>query len=187
MNDNAATHEFENRKAFRIWLENNHSSSDGIWIVFCKGSRKLTSNDTLEEAICFGWIDGLMKSIDETKYKKYFSKRIDKKKWSEKNKTIYRKLKEEDLITEFGIESYQVTDNEKSTVDKNTLHTININRLKDVLSKEIEISKLFEDTSPSRQKQLAGFYCDAKTEETREKRKAKIIEALKKDFKGMLY
>ncbi len=187
VNSTGSILQFENRKAFRIWLEINHSSSYGIWIVIIKGNKDFTSNDALEEAICFGWIDGLMKSIDETKYKKYFSRRIDKKKWSEKNKAIYKGLKEKGLITEFGIEAYQDNDKNNEAVDKNSVHAANIKKLKDVLCMENDTLKLLESTTPSRQKQLAGFYCDAKTEETRRKRKEKIIVAIKNNYKGMLY
>ncbi len=187
MNNGNSILQFENRKAFRIWLEINHGSSNGIWIVFTKGNKVFTSNDALEEAICFGWIDGLMKSIDETKYKKYFSRRIDKKKWSEKNKAIYKELKDKGLITQFGIEAYQIDDKKKDVVDKNSINAANIKKLKDILSMKNDILKLLENISPSRQKQLAGFYCEAKTEETRRKREEKIIEAIKNNYKGMLY
>jgi len=186
MNDNAPSYQFENRKEFRVWLESNHNSSNGIWVTFNKGSKKLTSSDALEEAICFGWIDGLMKSIDEIKYRKYFSRRKNKENWSEKNKLIYKKLKEKDLITDSGIEAYQVTDKEPDTIDKN-INFINISRLKDALRTENGVLELFDNTLPSRKKQLAGFYCDAKTDETREKRRMKIVEALRNNYKGMLY
>jgi uncharacterized protein YdeI (YjbR/CyaY-like superfamily) len=187
MNSTAESHQFENRKAFRIWLGVNYRSSDGIWIIFTKGNKNFTSNDALEESICFGWIDGVMKSIDDTKYKKYFSRRIDKKKWSEKNREIYKRLKDKGLITEFGIDAYQDNDKNNEVVDKNSMHANNIEKLKDALSMESDISKLFENTIRSRQKQLAGFYCEAKTEKTRKRRKEKIIEAIMNNYKGMLY
>ena len=88
MNDDAATYRYESRADFRNWLEKNHGSSAGVWLVFTKGSKSFTVTDALEEAICFGWIDGLMKSIDEHTYRKYFSRRKNKNKWSEKNKEI---------------------------------------------------------------------------------------------------
>ena len=125
-------------------------------------------------------------AIDDTKYKKYFTQRKNKENWSEKNKLIYIKLKEQGLIADSGIEAYQVMGKEKDTVDKNKNFT-NISRLNDSLRTENGILELFENTSPSRKKQLAGFYCDAKTDETREKRKRKIIEALRNNYKGMLY
>jgi len=187
MNDNAAILEFENREAFRIWLEKNYSSSEGIWIVFYKGVKYFTASDALEEAICFGWIDGIMKSIDTTKYKKYFSQRKDKSNWSKKNKEVFKRLKEEGLMTKYGIGAYQIGHEKNETIEKSEKDSINISIVKDVLRNDNDMLKLFENTSLSRQKQLAGFYCEAKSDGTRERRKIRIIEALKTGYKGMLY
>lgn len=187
MRDHSENLQFENRKEFRVWLDNNHNSSDGIWIIFNKGSKAFTSNDALEEAICFGWIDGLLKSIDDETYKKYFSKRKDKAKWSDKNKMIYKRLQEQGLLTDFGVEVYQADDKAIDPIQKENQTTSNLNTLRDALKDQSDALILFESTSPSRKKQLAGFYCEAKTDETRTKRKAKIIEALKNNDKGMLY
>jgi uncharacterized protein YdeI (YjbR/CyaY-like superfamily) len=89
MNENVEVLSFSNRKDYRDWLLKNHDLGFGIWIAFIKGDRRFTANDALEESICFGWIDGLMKRIDEKSYKKYFSKRKDVHKWSEKNTGIF--------------------------------------------------------------------------------------------------
>jgi uncharacterized protein YdeI (YjbR/CyaY-like superfamily) len=186
MHDDVALHEFKNRKAFRKWLEKNHSSSEGIWLVLNKGSELFTANDALEEALCFGWIDGLMKSIDEKAYKKYFSKRKDTNNWSEKNVKIFKKLHEKGVLTQAGIEAYK-GNNEEKEKDKNAIHKKNIELFREALMNDGELLQLFEQTSPSRQTQLAGFYCDAKTEATREKRKIKIMDALRTGNKGMLY
>ena len=187
MHDNAKIYKFSNRDSFRSWLENNHSSSFGIWIEFEKGGKAFTSNDALEEAICYGWIDGLIKSIDERKYKKYFSKRKDLSKWSEKNQVIYKKLKENGLMTKHGEEVFLFKDSEEEPTKKLDNTSINIMKLKEALRNEKGMEELFESNSPSRKKQLVGFYNDAKTEATREKRRIKIIEALKTNYKGMLY
>ena len=187
MRDQSENLQFEDRKEFRTWLEKNHAASEGVWIVFQKGSKAFTSNDALEEAICFGWIDGLMKSIDEETYKKYFAKRKDKSKWSEKNKRIYKRLQEQGSLTKFGVEVYQADAIGTAPIDKDHQTAINLNTLRDALRGQNDSLILFESTSPSRQKKLAGFYCEAKTDETRSKRLAKIMEALKNNFKGMLY
>lgn len=190
MNDDAANHQFESRADFRKWLEQNHDSSEGVWIVFTKGSRSFTANDALEEALCFGWIDGLMKSIDERTYKKYFSKRKDTKKWSEKNKQLFKRLQESGLMTPAGVAVYQVqeeTDAASSRASREDRNSMNIATLKAALADDPEVLRLFEEWPPSRQKQLAGFYCEAKTEETRRKRQAKIAEALRTGYNGMLY
>ena len=101
MND---TMEFANREEFREWLQENCLSGDGIWILFGKagGPKTIKAGEALEEALCFGWIDGQMKSIDDKTYKKYFSMRRDKSKWSEKNKALTEKLEERGLMTDFG-------------------------------------------------------------------------------------
>ena len=68
------------------WLEKNAKVSGGVWLVFGKTRvSTLSANDALEEALCFGWIDGQMQKIDNTK-QKYFSKRRANSVWSEKNK-----------------------------------------------------------------------------------------------------
>lgn len=187
MNHEAAILEFGNRNEFRRWLEEHHDSPDGIWLVFTKGNRGFAANDALEESICFGWIDGVMKSIDEDTYRKYFSKRKNKEKWSDKNIDIFNRLRECGLMTEAGIQAFGVRMERESAVDKNEINRMNIEKLKEALMNDGKVYELFQETPPSRQKQLAGFYCDAKTEETRKKREAKIIDALRSGNKGMLY
>lgn len=66
------------------------------------GPKTIKAAEALEEALCFGWIDGQMKSIDDKTYKKYFSMRRDKSKWSEKNKALVKTLEERGLMTDFG-------------------------------------------------------------------------------------
>ena len=84
--------QFANRTEFRSWLSENCRSSPGIWLLFGKagGPNTIRAGEALEEALCFGWIDGQMQSIDEKTYKKYFSMRREKSKWSEKNKSLGR-------------------------------------------------------------------------------------------------
>ncbi len=79
---------FSDRAQFREWLVENCLSEDGVWLLFGKagGPKTIKANEALEEALCFGWIDGQMQSIDEKSYKKYFSMRRANSKWSEKNK-----------------------------------------------------------------------------------------------------
>lgn len=66
---------FSSRAEFRSWLEEYGTSKHGVWLLFGKknGPKTLSSKEALEEALCFGWIDGVMQRIDDTSYKKYFS------------------------------------------------------------------------------------------------------------------
>ena len=90
-------------------------------------------------------------------------------------------------MTKAGIEVFNVQKKPISAINRVANNKMNIDKLKNVLENDEEVLELFTHTAPSRQKQLAGFYCDAKTEETRKKRELKIIEALRSGNKGMLY
>lgn len=78
--------EFADRKEFRHWLWEHCMSDTGTWLLFGKagGPKTIKAGEAREEALCFGWIDGQMQSIDGKTYKKYFSMCREKSKWSEK-------------------------------------------------------------------------------------------------------
>lgn len=67
---------------FRKWLQENCRSAAGVWLLFGKagGPKTIKAEEALEEALCFGWIDGQMQRIDESTYKKYFSMPMSVKK-----------------------------------------------------------------------------------------------------------
>lgn len=95
---------FSNREEFRKWLNDNCLSDGGVWLLFGKpgGPVTLKANETLEEALCFGWIDGQMQRIDDKSYKKYFSLRRKNSKWSEKNKALALRLEKRGVMTDYG-------------------------------------------------------------------------------------
>jgi uncharacterized protein YdeI (YjbR/CyaY-like superfamily) len=95
---------FPTRAAFRAWLQENAETSEGVWLVLGKKKAVVTlsANDALEEALCFGWIDGQMQGIDETKYHKYFARRRAKSVWSDKNKKLVEMLRVKGIMTELG-------------------------------------------------------------------------------------
>ena len=84
------TLEFAGREEFRAWLAEHCRTSGGVWLLFGKagGPRTIKAGEALEEALCFGWIDGVMESLDEKRYRKYFAQRRERSKWSEKNKAL---------------------------------------------------------------------------------------------------
>lgn len=95
---------FKNRREFREWLTANALSDGGVWILFYKNNaaESIKANEALEEALCFGWIDGQMRSVDENAYMKYFKQRSSKSNWSEKNKCLAAKLESSGLMTGYG-------------------------------------------------------------------------------------
>ena len=96
--------QFESKEAFRTWLKVNCLSSEGIWMILGKhgGPKTLTANEALEEALCFGWIDGQIKRIDDKTYMKYFAQRRKNSNWSEKNIKLADKLEAAGRMTEYG-------------------------------------------------------------------------------------
>lgn len=98
---------FETRALFREWLQSEGATSDGVWLIFAKTDviKTLPAYEALEEALCFGWIDGQMQSIGDDRYKKYFSRRRAKSNWSEKNKELAQILIEKELMTQQGLDA----------------------------------------------------------------------------------
>jgi len=85
----------EDRKQWRSWLQKNHKSKESVWLVYYKkhtGKSSVHYADAVEEAICFGWIDGQIKKIDEDKYMQRYSPRTSKSLWSEINVERARKM-----------------------------------------------------------------------------------------------
>ena len=105
------------RKAWRAWLEKNHASKKEIWLVYAKkqsGNRRIAYNDAVEEALCFGWIDGIMKGIDANYFAQRFSpRRSAKSQLSETNKERVRRMIRAGLMTPAGMENIQARMNER--------------------------------------------------------------------------
>jgi len=96
----------KNAGVWRDWLRKNHLTRDEVWLVFFKGERAKAHIDygqALDEALCFGWIDNLVKRIDDEKYALRFVKRKEKSKWSPGNKARVEKLIKEDRLTTAGM------------------------------------------------------------------------------------
>jgi uncharacterized protein YdeI (YjbR/CyaY-like superfamily) len=93
------------RDDFRKWLEQNYATKKEIWLVqYKKATKKPSINyvDAVEEAICFGWIDGLEKGLDAERYALRFSPRRPKSNWTETNKERARKMIAEGRMMEAG-------------------------------------------------------------------------------------
>jgi len=120
---------FRNRRMFRIWLKQNFDKSPGIWIIIYKKhviTKGIKHREALEEALCFGWIDSLLKRIDDERYKIKFTPRKNIKQWSDVNKKIVGELIINGKMTEAGlkkIESYLRTGKvywaEKGSIEPN--------------------------------------------------------------------
>jgi uncharacterized protein YdeI (YjbR/CyaY-like superfamily) len=179
---------FRTRQEFRDWLSSN-SSNQGIWLVFGKDDSFLTitPSEALEEALCFGWIDGLIKKIDGSTYKKYFSPRRKGSRWSEKNKQLADKLMSEQLMTSRGHEVIERAkrDGTWDIVQDRTIPDERYDEFETHISKSKTALENFRKMPKSTRQQFVGLYFEAKKEETRVRRLAKLIDLLEQNKKPM--
>ncbi|MDR2949440.1 MAG: YdeI/OmpD-associated family protein [Prevotella sp.] len=180
---------FTSRNEFRNWLYTNCLSSAGVWLLFGKsdGPKILKASEALEEALCFGWIDGQMQSLDDKTYIKYFSLRRKNSKWSEKNKTLAEALEKQGIMTDYGREKInEAKENGQWNAPKSPTITDEQIIILSGLLKEYEPAYTnFQAMSPSVRKTYTQAYLDAKTDEGRNKRLTWIIERLNKNLKPM--
>jgi uncharacterized protein YdeI (YjbR/CyaY-like superfamily) len=105
-----------NRQEWRTWLETNHNTQAGVWLAFYKkgtgkesvskrsvSKRSVSYEEAVEEALCFGWIDGIRKGGDEERYYQRFTPRTSRSQWSEVNKRRAAKLYRQGLMTPAGL------------------------------------------------------------------------------------
>jgi uncharacterized protein YdeI (YjbR/CyaY-like superfamily) len=180
---------FKDREAFRNWLTENHAKSNGIWVVFGKGGnlRIIKAYEALEEALCFGWIDGQLNSVNEEKYLKKFTHRRKKSNWSEKNKKLADKLIQSGKMTEFGLEEVDAAkkDGRWDMPKPEPIKEEQIEILMNALSGSEPALSNFIKMPMSVKKIYTALYLDAKKEDTRGKRLEKIIERLNDNKKPM--
>jgi uncharacterized protein YdeI (YjbR/CyaY-like superfamily) len=180
---------FLDRKAFRRWLLESIYRLEGIWLVFGKNGRleTLKPEEALEEALCFGWIDGQFESIDEAKYLKYFSPRRKGSRWSEKNKKLVEKLIDNGSMIEWGLKAIERA-KQDGTWEASTNPSITQEQI-DVFAGAIHMNdkalENFKKMPMSVKKQFVGLFFDAKKEDTRKRRLEKLTGLLEQNRKPM--
>jgi len=100
----------KDRKAWRKWLEKNHATSDGVWLIYDKkasGKKRLEYIDAVEEALCFGWIDSTLRPLDDEKYMQRFTPRKPNSGWSALNKQRIEKMIDQNLMAKAGLEKIE--------------------------------------------------------------------------------
>ncbi|MDE7452788.1 MAG: YdeI/OmpD-associated family protein [Clostridia bacterium] len=180
---------FSDRAEFRKWLTENCLSSGGVWLLFGKrgNPKTIKADEALEEALCFGWIDGQMQSIDGNTYKKYFSARRANSKWSEKNKGLVKVLEERGLMTDFGRSKVEEAkqNGQWDAPKPAAVKEEQIACLADILKVYEPAYTNFSAMPLSVKKTYVKAYLDAKTEAGRAKRIAWMVERLNKNLKPM--
>ena len=180
---------FSTREEFRAWLRAHGEAGGGMWLVFGKpgGRKTLKASAALEEALCFGWIDGRMQRIDDASYRKYFAPRRAKSVWSDKNKALAVELEERGLMTDAGRRAMEAAKRNgcwdaKKAPDVTEDDTAALEAL--IAGHEPAASN-FQAMSPSVRRTYTRAYFDAKTDAGREKRLAWMLDRLDRNLKPM--
>lgn len=182
--------EFAKREEFRAWLSEHCRTGSGVWLLFGKagGPKTLKAEEALEEALCFGWIDGRMKTLDGSSYLKYFAPRRENSKWSEKNKALIKSLEERGLMAEPGRQKVEQAKQNGQWDAPDLMVTVGSEETAAVLALLEGYEPActnFLAMSPSIQKTYARAYFDAKTGAGREKRLVWLVDRLNKNLKPM--
>ena len=94
------------RKAWRAWLSKNHKKEKEIWLIYCRkssGKPRIPYNDAVEEALCFGWIDSIVKKIDDERFAQRFTPRGPRSRLSQANRERIREMISEGKMTKEGL------------------------------------------------------------------------------------
>ena len=178
---------FENQKELRKWFQKNHDKEKEIWVGFFKkdsGKANFTWSQSVDQALCFGWIDGIRRSIDEVSYMIRFTPRNPKSNWSAINIKKISELTKLDLMHPAGVEAFKKREEKRSEV-----YSFEQNKV--ALSKKYELKfksnkaawKFFESLPPSTKKPSIWWVMSAKREETQLKRLRILIKSSEKGEK----
>ena len=176
------------RRQWRNWLaENHHKEPRGIWLVFCRKRTvrpSLRYEESVEEALCFGWIDSVVKKIDEDTYCRKFTPRKDRSNWSNLNKKRAEKVIQEGRMTELGLAKIEAAKRSGTwALDPRPVINLNAPQLSAALARSAKAKDFFEKLSPACQKHFIGWISTAKRPETRAKRLAESLALLERGEK----
>jgi uncharacterized protein YdeI (YjbR/CyaY-like superfamily) len=171
------TLEVRSRRQWRAWLAKHHTSTPGVWLVFYKtntGVKSMPYEDTVREALCFGWIDSLVKRLDEDRYALKVTPRKQTSKWSNINRKRWMELKAAGLLTPAGLAAAP-TDNSYGPRPV-------IPALPNYIAKAIKANskawKFFQELAPTQRRNFVVWIHTAKRPDTRERRIRESINLL---------
>lgn len=171
----------KNRQAWRDWLEQNYSTAPGIWLIYYKvktGIPSIQYSEAVKEALCFGWIDSKVKSLDEERYQQIFTPRKPKSVWSKLNKQYIEELLDQGLITEAGLKKIEAAKQDGSWTALDAVEALIIPAdLEQALSANATANQYFARFSHSTKKNILYWIESAKRSETRLRRIEQTIHA----------
>ena len=170
---------FKTPSDFRKWLAAHHASETELWVGFYKkdsGKASITWPQSVDEALCFGWIDGIRKTIDDVSYKIRFTPRRQRSIWSAVNIKRVGELTEQGLMQQAGLKAFAALKENRSRTYSYEQRTLELpDQYAKTLKKNASASKFYQGQPPSYRKAVNWWVMSAKREETRLKRLNQLI------------
>ena len=171
---------FETPSEFRAWLEVNHETATELWVGFHKkatGRPSMTWPEAVDQALCFGWIDGIRKSVDEHSYTNRFTPRKPTSNWSKVNVEKVAKLTEQGLMTPAGLRAFALRDEARSGIYSFEERPTELPpEYAERFQQHAPAWAFFQAQPPGYRRTAMHWVLSAKREETRLKRLETLIE-----------
>lgn len=183
--------EAKTRQTWRQWLIENHDEADNVWLVtFKKGSgeQHLEYADSVEEALCFGWVDSRPKSLDDRRSMRLFSRRSKGSPWSKLNKQRIRKLESEGLMAAAGMQAVRHAKKDGSWSVYDDIEALVVpDDLEQALDANRTAKSYFDQFPDSSKKNILWWIKSAKRDITRNKRIAETVELAEQGIRANHY
>lgn len=171
---------FRDPAELRQWLEANHGTTDELWVGLYKkasGRPSITWPELVDELLCFGWIDGVRKSVDDVSYTIRITPRKPTSIWSDKNTQRVQELIAEGRITSAGLAAFERRDPERAGVYSFEGDTPELGEAYEAqLRANPAAWEFFQSQPPSYRRTATAWVVSAKREATRRRRLATLIE-----------
>jgi uncharacterized protein YdeI (YjbR/CyaY-like superfamily) len=173
---------FKSPSDFRKWLEKNHSTSRDLLVGYYKkgsGKPSMTWAESVDQALCFGWIDGVRKSLDDISYTIRFTPRKPNSVWSAINIKRAQELASQGLMRPAGLKAFEARKENRSGIYSYEQRTANLPEPYDGILKKNKAAWTFYQAQPPGYRKLAAWWVvSAKKEETRLRRLGELVELM---------
>jgi uncharacterized protein YdeI (YjbR/CyaY-like superfamily) len=171
--------EARDRTEWRAWLRRHHRAAPGIWLVYHKKASDtptVTYDEAVREALCYGWIDSLVRALDADRYRQLFTPRRPGSTWSPSNKRRVAQLIADRRMTKAGLAKIESAQADGSWQSLDAVETLTIPaELRRALAAEGDALRHFRGYAASLRKAMLYWLSSAKRPATRERRLAKLV------------
>jgi uncharacterized protein YdeI (YjbR/CyaY-like superfamily) len=163
---------------WRTWLADHHESESEVWLVFHKrhtGKPSIAYNEAVDEALCFGWVDSLVKRLDDARYARKFTPRKPDSKWSLTNRKRYAELVASGRLMPAGLKRAPT---DRSYDQPPALPSKIPRYIEEAMRRQPKAWSSFESLAPSYRRRYIGWIDSAKHQDTKDRRLQEVIRIL---------